>query len=318
MIKNKRIFITGGAGFLGSHLTGYLCKNNKIFIFDKDKNLIQNTNLLKEKNVTFIKGSVLNQRQVVKEMKKTKPDIVLHMASMAHVENIYKSPWLNMEICLNGTRFVAGASVANKVKKFINFSTSEVYGPYAYGVSEDVTTKQGTNKDLRWTYSTGKVAGEHITQYYHQEHGLDTTIIRPFNITGTGLVSGVVFQMVRKALNGQPMVVYDEGNQIRAYCHVEDFINALDKIISNKKTKGQTYNIGNPRAVISMAELAHKINSLIPKKVPLEFIELKKEDVEVRVPSIQKIKKELKWEPKINLNAILIEYFCFCVNAGSL
>ncbi len=230
------------------------------------------------------------------------------MASKAHVENIYDDPWMNMNLCLNGTKNVAEASVELKVKKFINFSTSEVYGPYAYGVSEDVTTKQGTNKDLRWTYSVGKVAGEHITNYYHKKYKLNTTNIRPFNIYGTGLVTGVLFQMVRRVLNGQPMIVHNDGSQIRAQCHVSDFLRAIELIIKDKKNKGETYNIGNPTTAISNSELAFKINSLVPRKVPIKYIKYDKEDVEVRVPSITKIKEHLSWEPKVNLRAGLLEY----------
>ena len=305
MTKGKTILITGGCGFIGTHLTGEISKHNKIILFDTNKNIIQNTSLLKEDNVKFIKGDVLNTKQVDKVLKGV--DVVIHMASIAHVENIYKDPYMNMYLSLQGTKNIVDSCLKHKVKKLVYTSTSEVYGPYAFGVTEDLITKQGSNKDLRWTYSAGKVCAEHVIQWGH-EKGLDTTIIRPFNIFGSGQNSGVIFQMVRKSYDRE-ITVNGDGSQVRAFCHISDFVEATKRILRNKKSKGKTYNIGNPNNAITMQEMAYKIKNIMGiTKLKITNKVYEGEDVEVRVPSIKNIEKDMRWKPKINLHHGLTDY----------
>lgn len=308
MLKGKRIILIGGAGFIGVNLAAHFVEKNKVTIFDLDYNLLKNTNLLKNKKISFVKGSVLNKKKLDNAIKGR--NIVIHLASVAHVENIYKDPYMNMKICLDGTKNVLDSCVKNKVSKMIYFSTSEVYGPHAFGVSERVITKQGTNEDLRWTYSVGKVSAEHLTNYYFKEKGLNTTIVRPFNIYGNGQNSGAIFQMIKSAYLERKLYVNGEGSQVRAYCHVEDLNRAIEKIITNKKSLGKTYNIGNPWSATTMIALADRIKYLLGLNTYLEIklVKNEKEDVETRVPCINKIKKDLRWEPRISLHGGLVAY----------
>ena len=230
------------------------------------------------------------------------------MASVVQVANVYKDPYNNMKVCLDGTKNVVDACLEHKPSRMVNLSTSEVYGPYAYGVSEKIITKQGTTKDLRWTYSVGKVAGEHITRWGINQ-GMKGVIVRPFNIYGVGQNSNVIFQHIKNGYLNGAMYVNGNGSQVRAFCHVNDFLDGLEKCMTNKKAIGEDFNIGNPSGAITMQELASKIKY----KAGLDYVKIinrvyDAEDVEIRVPCIDKAKDILKYEPKINLDLGLVEY----------
>jgi len=174
--------MTGGAGFIGTALIRRLIDDNKIVVYDTlHRNALGKAGLLKHPNITLIRGDVLDEEKLKKSIKKS--DVVLHLAAIAGIDTVIKSPTTTMQVNMIGTCNVLKAAMAlNKVERFIDFSTSEVYGSYAYKLEEHDDTKMGAVGEARWTYAISKLAGEHLAHSYYKEFGLPAISIRPFNI----------------------------------------------------------------------------------------------------------------------------------------
>lgn len=298
----KTIFITGGAGFIGSHLCEKLVEKNKVIVYDSGhRDAISATGLLKHPNLKFIEGDILDFEKVKTGMRGC--NLVIHCAAIAGIDTVVKKPIMTMKVNLFGTHNVIEAAVYSGVKKFIGFSTSEVYGPYVYKGSEDSLTTQGEVGKTRWTYAVSKLAAEHLIHCYKNEHGLDIVSIRPFNVYGPRQVGeGAVHKFILNALRGEDIIIYGDGTQIRAWCYIDDFVDGALRCIIRKETAGNVFNIGNPQSTITIFKLAKKIINLTLSSSKIQFKESPGADVEVRVPSIKKAQAILGFEPKIGLD----------------
>ena len=303
MIKNKKIFITGGAGFISSKLVERLIKNNLITIYDNfSRDSISKTKLINNKNLQIIKGDILDYNKLVNGMKNN--DIVVHAAAIAGIATVIKDPVLTMKVNMIGTANVLEAAYKNNIKdKIIEFSTSEIFGNYAYKSNEKANAVAGSAGEARWSYSVSKLAGEHLAAAYYKKYKLPVVSIRPFNIYGPGQTGeGAMMIFIKRALKNQNIYIYGEGSQIRTWCYVDDFVDCLIKIIENKNTAGESFNIGNSKAIVTIYGLAQTVCRVLNSKSKIIFRKPLSADVELRIPSVDKIKNQLNFQSKVHLD----------------
>ena len=302
MIKNKTIFITGGAGFIGSTLANKLCMENRIILYDNFKrNSIQYTALMDNPNIIIVKGDVLDFDNVRRSM--AGADIVVHAAAIAGIDTVIVSPVKTMEVNIIGTANVRRAARINGVKeRVMDLSTSEVFGSRAYHCSENDNTVTGSAGEARWTYAVSKLAGEHLTNSYYKEYGLPTVTIRPFNIYGPGQTGeGALAIFVKRALKNDDIYIYGDGSQIRAWCYVDDMVDALLLALENPNAVGESFNIGNSRAVITIYGLAQTVCRILNSKSRILFKEPLSTDIELRVPETKKAFEILGFKARVDL-----------------
>jgi len=304
MVKNKKILLTGGAGFIGTKLCEILSKNNEMLIYDNlNRNSIKNTNLLDRDNIKLVQGDILDLNHVKLVIDKYNPNIVIHLAAVAGIDTVIKNPVTTMKVNMIGTYNVLEALKDHKIDRFIDFSTSEVFGSYAYKVDEQHTTNLAPVGEARWTYSVSKLAGEHLAHSYYKEYGFPVVTVRPFNIYGDGQVGeGAIHHFVVKAINNEEIQIHGDGDQIRSWCYIDDFVNGIMLCLDNKEAIGQSFNIGNPRGTITISMLAKLIKRLANSNSEIVYVPKTYVDVELRIPSIEKAKVILGFEPKYDLD----------------
>ncbi|NQU73718.1 MAG: NAD-dependent epimerase/dehydratase family protein [Candidatus Omnitrophica bacterium] len=303
MLKNKTICITGGAGFIASHLIDAISQDNKIILYDLfSRNAFQYVNAERKENVVVIRGDVLDAELLTKSMAGC--DTVIHCAAVAGIYSVIRNATMTMKINFLGTYNALEAAVKNNVKHFVNFSTSEVYGPHVYdGKEEDITT-QGPMSEKRWIYAVSKLAAEHFSHTYEMEYGLKVATVRPFNIYGPRQVGeGAIREMILRALKGDTLTVYNDGTQIRSWCYVSDFIDAVTSILEHEKAWGEVFNVGSPKETISVLNLARTIIRLAGSSSKIEFKKHPGPEVYLRVPNIGKARRILGYEPRVELEA---------------
>lgn len=303
MIKNKKIFLTGGAGFIGTKICSILSIDNEILIYDNLKrNSIKNTELLDQDNVKLIEGDILNLSNLKKVVNDFEPNIVIHLAAVAGIDTVIKNPVNTMKVNMIGTYNILEAIKEHKIDRFIDFSTSEVFGSYAYKVEESHTTNLAAVGDARWTYSVSKLAGEHLAHSYYKEYGIPVVTIRPFNIYGPGQVGeGAIHQFVLRAIKNEKIEIHGDGDQIRSWCYIDDFVEGIMLSITDENAIGESFNIGNPKGTITISMLAYLIKKIANSNSEIVYIPKEYVDVELRIPSIEKAKQILKYNPKYEL-----------------
>jgi len=302
-ISDKKIFITGGSGFIGSWLCSRLIKDNKIIIYDNEtRDALKFSDLRQHKNLTYIKGDILN-KGLLKKSIPDKVDIIFHLAAIAGVSSYYKIPLRTMEVNILGTYNLLEAVKDKDLELFLDFSTSEVYGKIARHVKERDNTSQGDTSDMRWTYSISKLAAEKLCHCYHAEYDIPVVSIRPFNIYGPRQVGeGAVQIFISSALKNEDIYVDGSGSQVRAWCYIEDFIEGTMKCVEKRGSAvGNIFNIGNPGAAVSVSELAEKVIQLSGSSSRLVFRKQSRTDIEYRIPDISKAKEILGFSPKVDL-----------------
>ena len=304
-LKNKRILLTGGAGFIGSTLVSKLYKDNEILIYDnfsRDSLKYKNIN---SKNLTIVEGNVLDAEKLKKAAEDFKPQIAVHLAAIAGIDTVIKSPVNTLEVNIMGTfNFLRGLQKhSDKLERVLDFSTSEVLGSYAYKSTEKSDTNFAAVGEARWTYSIGKVAGEHIMHSFYKEHGYPTVTVRPFNIYGSGQVGeGAIQIFIKNAVKNKTITIHGDGDQIRSWCYIDDMIDGVMLCLTHKNAVGEIFNIGNPKGTVTISSLAEKIVSICKSKSKIKYIPKNYVDVELRIPSIEKAKEVLGFEPKVDLN----------------
>ena len=313
-----KYLITGGAGFIGSHLSYRLIsRGDKVAILD---NLSTgNTDNLKEikSKTEFYQGDILN-RSLVYDLV-TECDYVIHLAAALGVFNIVNKPLESLKTNLRGTELVL--EVANEYNKPILIaSTSEIYGKNdKIPLNELDDRVLGHPLKSRWSYSEAKAIDESLAYFYFLENKLPVRIIRFFNTVGPRQVGNygmVLPRFVNAALNNEPLQVYGSGDQIRCFCHVDDAVRALLLVMDSDKAIGEVFNVGNNQQ-ISIMELAKKVIEITGSSSTIEKIAYEKaypegfEDMQRRVPDISKIKQFLDWSPEIGLDQIIKDIAAF-------
>jgi nucleoside-diphosphate-sugar epimerase len=306
MLEGRRICVTGGAGFIGSHLVERLVPANKIVVFDNyHRDALTASGLARSPQVEVVKGDVLDAEALKKAVDGC--DAVVHLASIAGVDTVLKNPVLTMKVSMLGTYHALEAARAAGCKRFIDFSTSEVFGRYAYHVTEFDSTTLGAVGEARWTYAVAKLATEHLAMNYHKQYGMGTCAIRPFNIYGPRQVGeGAVHHFIVKALRGEALTIHNDGSQIRAWCYVDDIVDAILAALTRDEAVGHSFNIGNPRSTVTIHHLAREIIRLSSSGSRLEYVKWPHADVEIRVPSVDKARELLGYQAKVDLEEGLL------------
>ena len=312
MIKNKVIFITGGAGFIASHLIERLVEHNQVVLYDNlHRNAFQYLAQRDHKNIRFIQGDVLDAQLLKDSM--VGANICVHAAAIAGIYTVGASASKTIKVNLIGAYHALEAALANGIERFIDFSTSEVYGPFVFRGKESGNTTQGPLNEKRWIYAVSKLASEHLTHSYAHDYNLKVSSIRPFNVYGPRQVGeGAIQQMIIQALNNEPITIFNDGTQIRSWCYVSDFVDGLYNMLFHDNAVNQVFNIGNPQATSTNLMLAKTIIRLVGSQSKIIFKPHPGPEVEMRVPNIEKAQELLNFEPKVDLDGgllLTIEWF---------
>ncbi|HEY7954062.1 MAG TPA: NAD-dependent epimerase/dehydratase family protein [Polyangia bacterium] len=306
-LQGAHVLITGGAGFIGSHLVERLAKKNRVRVLDTfRRDALRPAGLDQLPSVELIEGDVMDPVAVRRAVDGC--DHVIHLASIAGVDTVMKMPALTMRISLLGTANVLDAALdGGRCKRFIDFSTSEVFGRYAYHVTEWDVSTIGAVGEARWTYAVAKLATEHLAMTYHRQHGFPAVAVRPFNIYGPRQVGeGAVHHFIVRALRGEPLEIHNDGSQIRAWTYIDDILDAVERVLTDERAVGHSFNIGNPRSTVTIYNLAREIVRLSSSGSPIVHVEWDHPDVELRVPSVGKAKELLDWSAQVDLEEGLL------------
>jgi len=316
----QNYLITGGAGFIGSHLSEFLLKNGKnVAVIDNlSTGSIENIrHLLHDNNFSFARANITDE--LVLDRLSSQAEIIIHLAAAVGVKLIVEEPVRTIETNVNGTEVVLKSAFRYGCKVLLA-STSEVYGKgYCVPFSEDDDVLLGSTKKNRWAYGASKMLDEFLGLAYHDEFDLDVTIMRFFNTVGprqTGTYGMVIPSFVNQALKNENITIFGDGQQSRCFCDVRDVIRAVYGLADSAESDGEVYNIGSSYE-ISMTDLAKTILKLTSSKSSLEYIPYDKvynsgfEDMQRRVPNTQKIESLLNWKPEIQFNEILIDIINF-------
>jgi UDP-glucose 4-epimerase len=303
-LEGKRIVISGGAGFIGTTLARRLVDDNVVIAMDNlHRDALSGTELAEHPNFSFVHGDILDA-DGFRELTEGATHIV-HAAAIAGVDTVIESPVRTMRVNLIGTynALEAGLSTAATLERLIEFSTSEVFGTYAFRVDENHMTTQGSVGEARWTYAVSKLAGEHMAHAYHDEFDLPAVSVRPFNVYGPGQIGGgAIRAFIEAALAGQDLVVHGDGSQIRAWCYVDDMIEGLLLALEHPNAVGESFNIGNARSAVTIYDLAQRIKRLTGSAGEIVFRPLHYTDVELRIPNVDKARELLGFEAQVELD----------------
>ena len=304
MLSGKRIFITGGAGFIATTLARTLVDANEVVALDNlHRDALSATDLGEHPNFTFHQADVLDA-ETVRELAAGATHVV-HCAAIAGVDTVLESPVRTMRVNLIGTYNVLEAAVATQptLERLVDFSTSEVFGTHAYNVREGHVSTIGSVGEARWTYAVSKLAGEHLAHAYHDELGLPTVTVRPFNVFGPGQIGGgAIRAFIEAALRGDDLTVRGDGAQIRAWCYVDDMVEAVRLCLEHPHAVGQSFNVGNPRSAVTIFDLAQRVKRLTGCPGEIVFAPLEYVDVELRIPNVEKAREEIGFEARVELD----------------
>jgi len=313
-----KYLITGGSGFIGSHLAEKLLLNgNQVSIIDNlSTGFRSNLGGIEEK-IFFKYGSVLDH--ILVDQMVSESDFVVHLAASLGVFNIVNHPLDSLKTNLRGTEIVLEASDKYR-KPILIASTSEIYGKNnKVPLSEEDDRIIGHPLKSRWSYSEAKAVDESLGYFYFLENNLPVRIVRFFNTVGprqVGHYGMVVPRFVSSALKNEPIEVYGSGEQIRCFCHVDDAVKALILVMESEQAVGQVFNVGNNQQ-ISIMDLAKRVIELTNSKSEIIRVSYAEaypegfEDMQMRVPDISKINKSLGWSPQIGLNQVIKDIAAF-------
>lgn len=301
-MENKKIFITGGAGFIANTLIEQLVEKNRIVVYDNfHRDTLSKSRFNGHPNIEVVKGDVLDIDNITRSMQGS--DVVVHAAGIAGIDTVIKDPVKTMRVNMIGTSNALEAARVNGVKdRFIDFSTSEIFGPMAYKSTEEDNTVAGSAGEARWTYAVSKLAGEHLSHAYHSQYGLPVVTVRPFNVYGPGQTGeGALQVFIKKALNNEDIYINGDGTQIRAWCYVTDFVDCLMRCLENPAAIGQSFNLGNARAIITTLGLAQTICRVLGSSSRILHKPALSADIELRIPSVEKTERLLGFKAKVDL-----------------
>ena len=307
-----RAFITGGAGFIGSHLADALiARGDSVTILD-------NLSTGSKKNIAHLEGKItvhegdIRDKELVDKLV-AESDVVFHMAAALGVKNIMEHTIESIDRNFVGSEVVLNAATKHD-KRILIASTSEIYGKNPnQPLHEESDRVVGAPQKIRWTYSDAKALEEAVAHTLHKTHGLKVTTVRFFNTVGprqTGQYGMVVPRFVQAALKNQDIIIYDDGSQSRVFCHVEDAVRAVLSLTDSESTIGDYFNVGGVGEV-TIKELAEKIITHTNSTSGIKFIPYSDvypagfEDMQRRVPDVSKIHKAVGWGPTHTLDSVI-------------
>ena len=311
-----RVFITGGAGFIGSHLCDALVAEGK------EVTILDNLSTGSKKNISHLEGKINVVQGDIKDQKLVESlvencDLVLHMAAALGVDNILESPVESISTNFHGSEVVLNSAVKYD-KRIVIASTSEIYGKNPkQPLSETDDRVIGTPQKLRWTYSDAKALEEATAHALFLTKNLKVTTIRLFNTVGPrqiGKYGMVLPRFIKAAITNEPINIFGNGSQSRVFCHVNDATRAILSLTNSRESIGEVFNIGG-KGEITILDLAHLVIKTINSKSEIIFTDYSKaykvgyEDMHRRVPDISKINKIIGWKPKIDLETTVKDIY---------
>jgi UDP-glucose 4-epimerase len=323
--RPRRALVTGGAGFIGSHLAELLLEDGwEVYVLDdiSTGSVANIAHLREHPRFHLVIDSVLSPA-VVNELV-YKCDVVYHLAAAVGVRLIVEQPVRTLVTNVEGTENVLD-HCSRFGKRVLVASTSEVYGDHReeHPLAEDARRIYGPTTARRWAYADSKAMDEFLALAYHEERGLDCVMARLFNTVGprqTGQYGMVIPRFVERALDGRPLEVYGDGTQTRCFCHVSDATRAL-KALMEADVSGEIYNVGSPNR-IRILDLAERVIELTSSRSPIEFVPYEDvyglgiEDMLHRIPSTEKIYRATGWKPQLSLDLILADVIKHMRTAG--
>ncbi|HST15455.1 MAG TPA: NAD-dependent epimerase/dehydratase family protein [Gaiellaceae bacterium] len=304
MLEGKRIFVSGGAGFIGTTLARELVERNEVVAYDSlHRDSLSGTDLGDHPNFKLVQGDILDA-----DAFRTAADGAthfVHCAAIAGVDSVLQSPVRVMRVNVIGTYNALEAALATlpTLERYVDFSTSEVFGTHALNVEEGHVSTIGSVGEARWTYAVSKLAGEHMAHAYHDELGLPAVTVHPFNIFGPGQIGGgAIRAFIEASLAGRDLTIHGDGSQIRAWTYVSDMVSGVLACLEHEAAVGQAFNIGNPRGAVTIFDLAQRIKRLSGADGKIVFQPLHYADVELRIPNVKKAREVLGWEPTVELD----------------
>lgn len=312
----RTVLVTGGAGFIGSHLVEALLANrDSVIVLDNlFTGRLENLDaVIGHPELRFVQGSVLDEL-VVDELVHVS-DVVLHLAAAVGVRLIVEQPLRSFTTNIKGSENVIEAAHRYR-RRILITSTSEIYGKNGgIPLTESADRLLGPPSVARWAYSTAKAVDEILAYSYHRERGLPTTVVRLFNTVGarqSAAYGMVIPRLVRQAVRGEPITVYGDGQQTRCFCHVDDVVEGIVGLVDHPGSHGEVFNLGSQEE-ISILDLAGRIVELAGSSSPIELVpyeqayEVGFEDMRRRVPDTAKIRRLTGWRPTRSLDEILAE-----------
>ena len=307
-----RAFITGGAGFIGSHLADALiARGDSVTILDNLSTGSKQNIAHLEGKITVHEGDIRNKELVDKLVAES--DTVFHMAAALGVKNIMEHTIESIDRNFTGSEVVLNAATKHD-KRLLIASTSEIYGKNPnQPLHEESDRVVGAPQKIRWTYSDAKALEEAVAHTLHKTHGLKVTTVRFFNTVGprqTGQYGMVVPRFVQAALKNEDITIYDDGSQSRVFCHVADAVRAVLSLIDSDSTIGDYFNVGGVGEV-TIKQLAEQIIKQTNSKSSIKFIPYSDaypagfEDMQRRIPDVSKIRDAVGWAPRHKLESIL-------------
>jgi len=307
-----RAFITGGAGFIGSHLADALiARGDSVTILD-------NLSTGSKKNIAHLEGKItlhegdIRDKELVDRLV-AESDTVFHMAAALGVKNIMENTIESIDRNFSGSEVVLNAATKHD-KRLLIASTSEIYGKNPnQPLHEESDRVVGAPQKIRWTYADAKALEEAVAHTLHKTHGLKVTTVRFFNTVGprqTGQYGMVVPRFVQAALKNEDITIYDDGSQSRVFCHVEDAVKAVLTLVGADSTIGDYFNVGGTGEV-TIKQLAEKVIERTQSTSQIKYIPYTDaypagfEDMQRRVPDITKVEKAINWEPNHSLDSII-------------
>jgi UDP-glucose 4-epimerase len=321
----KKVFITGGAGFIGSHLVKELLVSGyKVTVLDNlSTGILKNLDsIIDNKNLNFITGDVMDSSLVDKLVKDS--DLVFHLAAVVGVKHVMNNPVDTIRVNILGTENILH-SCSSYSRKVLIASTSEVYGKamqygnFDDGLNEDNDTVMGSTSVRRWSYATSKALDEFLALAYYAEKKLPVIIARYFNTIGPGQLGDygmVVPIFIQKALSGEDIPIFGDGNQKRSFGYVGDAVKCTIKLVEQENSLGEVFNIGNNNE-ITINELATKIIHKTKSISKLRYISYDKaygegfEDMKRRKPNTAKLERAIGFKPEVGIDQIIDEMIIF-------
>ncbi len=303
-----KIFVTGGAGFIGSHLTERLtAAGHHVHIFDNlHRNAIRFSKALEHPNVTFTQGDILDLPALKAAMSGC--EMVFHMAAIAGVSNYYNFPAKTLKVNLIGTYNVLECMQELGINRLFDMSTSETFGTDAVEVDEESYQRIGPPQDKRWCYAGSKIGGEQLIFRYAEEFKWSATVIRPFNIYGPRQIGeGAIANFCRNILEGRDLKIEGSGMAIRSWCYITDFIDALMAIFERPHPGPECFNLGNPWAIATTVSLGEEVIRAakdlgVWKNTKIDFVPMDFTEIRVRYPKVNKLRDQYQWSPQVNLS----------------
>lgn len=308
LLEGHRVLITGGGGFIGAALAERLVDANDLILFDRafEGSSATLSRAWGRPNVEVVEGDIMDAGAVAAVA--AGADVVVHLAAIVGVKNVLSRGKETVETNFIGTsnvlRALEGRSDLHRV---VYFSTSEVFGMNSFRAGEETPASVGPVSEARWTYSIAKLAGEHLVHAYHREMDMPTVIVRPFNVFGPlRLGDHAMLRFILAALKGADLEVHGDGTQIRSWCYIDDFIDALLRILSSPRAVGETFNIGNSRNTVTIYELAQRVIRLLDSSSRVRFEAIEFSDIDVRVPRLRKAEELLGYRPSVELDEAIV------------